>query len=298
MDTDAPLRPIEIAALNERRMVIGVRRVAPESEPWNGNALMCFGEPGSWINHAMGLEPGADVPDDAIQTLEDWYRQRRVEPALECTHFLAKDTLRRLADRGFTLRGFETILARAIGPEDRAIEPAAHLDAELRLRPVDPDRDADVDAFADCCVTGFGPLDPPDDSLPASFRAVARAPGVRSFLAEAHDGGAWKPIAGGAIEVASPVAPDDDAVPDRARGVTIGALITAATLEPYRRRGVQRALLLARLRTAADLGASVAVIGGEPGAGTDRNAARLGFSQCFSRVKLAKAGPQLAQSAW
>jgi GNAT superfamily N-acetyltransferase len=62
----------------------------------------------------------------------------------------------------------------------------------------------------------------------------------------------------------------------------------AATAPAYRRRGVQTALLSARLADAAAAGCDVAVITTQPGSGSQQNAQRRGFDLLYTRAVLVK----------
>ena len=58
----------------------------------------------------------------------------------------------------------------------------------------------------------------------------------------------------------------------------------AATLPAFRRRGVQRALIAARLAVAAHAGCDLAVITADPGSSSGRNAERSGFQLVCNHV--------------
>jgi len=73
-------------------------------------------------------------------------------------------------------------------------------------------------------------------------------------------------------------------------------LFGAATLAPYRRRGCQRALMIARLRAAIDAGCRYASVHSEPHIGTARNALRLGFQILYTKVTLVRPGKGLLPS--
>ena len=62
----------------------------------------------------------------------------------------------------------------------------------------------------------------------------------------------------------------------------------AATAPAHRRRGVQTALLSARLADAAAAGCDVAVITTQPGSKSQQNAQRRGFDLLYARATLVK----------
>ena len=55
-----------------------------------------------------------------------------------------------------------------------------------------------------------------------------------------------------------------------------------------RRKGVQQALIAARLRVLRDRGVFLATIGSRPGEGTERNVWRMGFQVAYTKVVLVK----------
>ena len=123
-----------------------------------------------------------------------------------------------------------------------------------------------VDGFAVPDESGAGG----DEALPSSedllglFRHIFLADGYRRYLALV-DGHA----AGGAIAWF-----DGD----------IAFFGGASTLPAWRRRGVQRALFEARLRDARADGCSIAVLATQPGATSQANAQRRGFSLLYARA--------------
>jgi ribosomal protein S18 acetylase RimI-like enzyme len=70
----------------------------------------------------------------------------------------------------------------------------------------------------------------------------------------------------------------------------IAQLTGAATAPAFRRRGIQSALLAARLADATAAGCDVAVITVQPGSKSQQNAQRRGFDLLYTRAVLVKAG--------
>jgi GNAT superfamily N-acetyltransferase len=103
------------------------------------------------------------------------------------------------------------------------------------------------------------------DSMLALARVSAARQGATDFLAEL-DG---HPIAAGSLCIHQGVA----------------LLAGASTIEAWRGRGAQRALLEGRLAYAADLGCELAMMGAEPGSASQRNAERAGFHIAYTRIK-------------
>ena len=99
-------------------------------------------------------------------------------------------------------------------------------------------------------------------------------PGAITFVAETAEANS-KLIATGAGLI----------IPDH----KIVGLYGAATLQPYRGRGLQTAILRRRLEVAAQAGCEYAVIVTHGGTTSMRNAERLGFTLAYSKATLIKA---------
>jgi len=68
----------------------------------------------------------------------------------------------------------------------------------------------------------------------------------------------------------------------------VAQLAGAATAPAHRRRGVQSALLSARLADAASGGCDVAVVTTQPGSKSQQNVQRRGFDLLYTRAVLVK----------
>ena len=68
----------------------------------------------------------------------------------------------------------------------------------------------------------------------------------------------------------------------------VAQLTGAATAPAHRHRGVQTALLSARLADAAAAGCDIAVITTQPGSKSQQNAQRRGFDLLYTRATLVK----------
>ena len=73
----------------------------------------------------------------------------------------------------------------------------------------------------------------------------------------------------------------------------VWAFFGLRVLPEFRRRGIQQALIAARLNYAAARGARLATIGSRPGAGTERNVRRMGFATAYTKPVMVRPGPGL-----
>jgi GNAT superfamily N-acetyltransferase len=163
-----------------------------------------------------------------------------------------------LAQRGWTVDGFENVLIREYSAEDRFGTD----DDAIQIVDVDDDESRSIWVMT-AAVAFAAPLEPP----PAQFalaRIVAARPGAMLMLAYL-DG---KPAGTGELYV-------DDG---------IAWLSADATLPGFRRRGVQRALQVARLERGREAGCALAVSEAIPGSASQRNMERLGFRLAYTRM--------------
>lgn len=264
--------PAEVARLEEARQATGTAEVALASEPLAGGWL-AWGGPGAWANQACGLGLAGPVSEAELDRLVAFYVERGCEPKLAVCPFAHENLVAGLARRGFTLREFTNVLAR-----DLAAPWSAPAVAGLELVPVDPADAAAVERFVEVSTSGFRPEGEPLSPVLRELTArVVRHPLSRSVLALV-DG---QPAGGASCEL---------------RG-GCGGLFGASVLPPFRRRGVQAALLAWRLDDLRARGARLVTIQSTPGIPTERNAARLGFRPVYTKVYLALAGPGLAVSS-
>ncbi len=270
--------PVRVARAEERRQAVGVAEISAEAEPVGGG-VMAFSAVGSWSNQACDVGMRGAVSESDLDRLVSFYVERGVEPRIEVCPFADETLLRGLAARGFTLREFETVLVREIGGDagGGAVAPEG-----VELVTVDPTDDATVRTFAEVTSLVFCP---PGEPVPGHMLELSerclRHPRCTGIAAVA--GG--EIIGGGVLELA-----------DEVEGVRIASLFGGAVREDYRRRGIQRALIEARVREGALRGANVACIHTRPGIATERNAARAGFGTCYTKVVMAKQGEGLVPS--
>lgn len=81
-----------------------------------------------------------------------------------------------------------------------------------------------------------------------------------------------------------------------AGGGRVVAMFGASVLPTFRNRGVQQALIAARLNHGIEHGATMSSIGSKPGIPTERNARRMGFQLAYTKVHVVKPGPGLMRN--
>ncbi|HYE61617.1 MAG TPA: GNAT family N-acetyltransferase [Phycisphaerales bacterium] len=256
---------IEIARLEEMRRARSAAAIADDCRWLRGGGAALRGKRGSWINYAVGLGLEGDVDGGELGEVSRWWSAEGIEPRLEVTPFVSDATLRTIAEAGFAWRDSTSTLFREVLPGEttRAEVPG------LELRVVDAGDAHQVRAYGDAVIRGFrGPGVEPteiDHELSARFVRLPSTVAIAAWM----DG---RIVGGGTLQVDGEVA----------------ALLGASVLPEYRRRGIQQALIAARLRACAERGVRVVTIGSKPGAATERNVRRAGFQVAYTKMIMTK----------
>jgi ribosomal protein S18 acetylase RimI-like enzyme len=229
-----------------------------------GSGVALYSGVGSPLNKvvALGFEPftAADLVE-----LEQRYFTRNAAVQLELSTLADPALTTLLAAHGYQLTGFENVLGRSLAELPTTPSP------ELEVRRA---RDDELASWVDTLTTGFLQLHGDEQAaahdqfertaLEQVFRDMARSPALERWLA--FRGGELAGAAGMSL----------------ADGIT--QLFGAATLPAQRRRGVQGALLAARLAAGQRRGSDLAVVTTQPGSQSQQNVERAGFSLLYARA--------------
>jgi GNAT superfamily N-acetyltransferase len=220
----------------------------------------------------LGLEgPLGAAGEAALERIEREFDARRTPLQAEVSTLADSSVVRALSKRGYSLVGFENVLglrldehlAATASPEVLVTTLSDHGDDEGWLAAV-------LDGFAhpDSAPAGESHESFPREALEQATTDMGRATGFTRHVARV-DG----VVAGGAsLRIFAGVA----------------QLCGAATLPAHRRRGVQTALFVHRLREAQRAGCDVAVVTTQPGSKSQENAQRRGFSLLYARAILVR----------
>ena len=271
---DAPLfcgtdlaRRIEAA---EARLIVAAteaarRRGAAGLVMPMADGFACFADSGSPMNKVVGLGFGG-VPDTvALDEVERMMSDNGTPVQVELSNLANPAVAALLTDRGYRLAGFENVLGRTL----TAVEPPAPAGVEVRTS-----ADDELDAWVEAVVEGFAH---PDDAGAPSHEDFPRdiververdmeAAGLTAYLA----------LCDGEIAGGGGLCMTDG----------IAQLTGAATAPAFRRRGVQSALLSARLRDATKAGCDMAVVTTAPGSTSQKNVQSKGFHLLYTRAVL------------
>lgn len=217
------------------------------------------------VTQALGVGLGGAVDDAELDRLEDFYRSRGAATAIELCPFAGIPLYEALAKREFRLLEVSNVLFRELNASEHFAPPPDG----VTVREAGPD---DEYVFTQTVAQGFAELSPVTEPLLDCMRGFYRSQGHHAFIA--FVGG----VAAGGASVF---------VFDRVAG-----MFGASTLPQFRGRGVQSALLAARLRWAAQHGCDLAKGITLPGSISHRNHERLGFRVAYTRTKMVRSYAQ------
>ncbi len=267
------IRSRDIAILNETRQATAIAEMADEQKPL-ADGWLSYTKGVKWICHATGVGLTQAVSDDDLDVLESFYTSRHVPPSIELTAYASEDLLKRLGQRGFRLVHFEHVLSRSLSAED---DPMVSLPFGMpeglvieRTDPQDADR---LRLHAKVVSHGFE--EPGVQKSEAELDMIERSirhPRSTGFLAFVNG----TPAAACGMEICT------------INNTKACALWGTSVEKPFRKRGIQQALIAHRLAWAIKHGCELAIMESRPGIPSERNAARLGFSLTYVRVAMTK----------
>jgi len=269
-----PLLNLELARrieLAEAQAAAGgaetMRRLRPECGAAvetiaGGFAIYCGAS--SPTTQAIGMGLDGPVSEEEFDRLENFYRRRSEPVRVETCPLADTSLLGHFGKHGYRVTEFSNVMALALdgGP---ALENRSGPPPGVVIEQVDHGQ---LDLWTLTVGQGFAEKGPVVPEIAEVMKMFASSPGVECYLARV-DG----KVAGGATL----------AIRDGVAG-----LFGASTLPAFRKRGVQAALLDARMKRAAKVGCDLAVCLAQPGSTSQRNIVRQGFTVLYTRVKFEK----------
>jgi hypothetical protein len=222
-----------------------------------------FGGIESPLTQAFGLGMSGPVTNSDLAALEEFYRANGSPVNIETCPLADNSLLKLLNERGYCPIEYSNVFVRELTDGDSRTLPTETSKVHVRRAAAD-----EAESYSLLVGKSFFENDEISAELLRVFSACFHAPSAFFFLAEV-DGAA---AGGGMMSIH--------------RGVA--SLGGAGTLPEFRNRGVQNALLLARIAAAAKAGCDLAMVATAPGSGSQRNAERLGFRVVYTRTKFLK----------
>ena len=226
------------------------------------------------FNKVAGLGFDGGLDPDRLAKVERLYAATGTPVRVELSSLAESGLTTLLTGRGYALAGFENVLARDLTRNSAPPDFRAPPDGSIAISESSPD---ELDRWIGLLIDGFAHADaqgvPSDESFPrasleVAFSDMVRAGGFRRYFARV----------GGELAGGAGLRLDDG----------IAQLCGAATLPPFRRRGVQSALLEYRLAYAAAAGCDLAVVTTQPGSKSQQNVQRQGFDLLYTRAVLVR----------
>lgn len=233
---------------------------AAEEEICGGH--MIFAGLGSPIGRATGVGLERALTPADLDRIEQFYRERKAPSQVDLCPTHSPEIFEMFKQRGYAIAELNNVLYRKLDAGEDFPPPPGH----CVVRPSPPE---EADAIGAIVETAFFP-----EGAPEAFRGLIaplyQMEGSRAFVATI-DG---KPVACGTGLV----------IADH----KLFALCGAGTVAAFRGRGLQTALLRARMQAAVEAGCEYAVVVTQGGTTSQRNAERLGFRVAYSKVTVIK----------
>ena len=267
------LDPTTIMRLNERRQQAVIAEIGDECEhipAVEGGGTVAFKKGVDWLCQAIGCGLDAPITADGIERVAGFLHTRGARPSIDLTDQSGEAAFALVARTGMVLDHAERVYAIDL---DRFVEPTAV--PGLTIEALDLANDDQIRVLVRHRVEGFA--DPGEAPSVGEFEAAERSqrhPRARGFCA--YVDGELAGTCGMEVIELAPAGGEP--------AVRLASLWAAVVGEPFRRRGIQTALIARRLQQGIAEGCSVAVIECEPGIPTERNAIRLGFSLAYTRL--------------
>jgi len=233
---------------------------AAEEEVCGGH--MIFAGLGSPIGRATGAGLERPFTADELDRIEQFYRSHKAPSQVDLCPMHEPAVFELFKERGYGIAELNNVLYRKLDPEETF--PPAPAGCEIRRSlPEEADRAGTI------VETAFFPDGAPEafQGLVAPFYQMERA---LAFVAAING----KLVACGTGLV----------IPEH----RVFALCGAGTLAEFRGRGLQTALLRARMAAAVAAGCEYAAVVTQGGTTSQRNVERLGFRVAYSKVTVIK----------
>lgn len=215
---------------------------------------------GHMLNQAIALGLEGPLLEEDLTFIEEELGRGGHPVALELTPGADPSLNRLLARRGYQIQAFQQVWMR---PLDHLVEESSCKEFEVRMI-----KHEEAEVFAQVVTAGFMEMDEVNPEAAEGFLPTTQARNTVCVLAFV-DG---LPAAGGTLAISGDVA----------------VLSGTSVLPGFRGRGLQRALISARLKLAVERGCALATSATLPGAASQANLERMGFRVAYPKLEMAK----------
>jgi ribosomal protein S18 acetylase RimI-like enzyme len=233
---------------------------AAEEEVCGGH--MIFAGLGSPIGRATGVGLDRAFTAADLDRVEQFYRAHQAPAQVDLCPMHRPEVFELFKDRGYAIAELNNVLFRRLDLEEEFPTPPSGCEIRRSLM-------EEAEAAGAIVESAFFP-----DGAPEAFRGLI-APFYQMDRALAFVAS----IAGKLVACGTGLV-----IPEH----RVFALCGAGTLAEFRSRGLQTALLQARIAAAVEAGCEYAVVVTQGGTISQRNAERLGFRVAYSKVTVIK----------
>lgn len=235
--------------------------------------IAAYVNPISPLTQAFGIGFTADTAnfEENVEQINAFYKQCDAPAAVEVCHTTSPRFAEELIRQGYTLAEYSTVLVKNLQEKNiKNFDEEYFLGKGFEIIPVPNELAAVV---AEVIAIGFGVQDPLLlADLVSLFQLYAQIPSARPLCA----------IMNGQVCAGANFLLHDN----------IAFLAGTSTLPEYRGRGIQTALINARLAYAKENGVKWAVVATEPGSISQKNFLKRGFQIIYARNKFIRPLPK------
>jgi hypothetical protein len=215
-----------------------------------------FAGSASPLTQAVGLGLNGPLSEAEIDALENFFRSRGARVSVDLCPLADPGLLSSLAARGYRPTEFNNVLVKRLANAEIVLTP--------RVRRAIA---GENDRWSHTVGRGFFEQGELSDAEMDVGRTIFNMPGALCYLAMT-DGG--EPAGGGALAIRDGLA----------------TLFADSTVAGFRRCGLHRELIAARLNEALAQGADLATASTLPGSTSQRNYERLGFHVAYTKITM------------
>lgn len=232
----------------------------------SGAALYAGAESPLTQSFGLGLDGATESElNSQLDNLEGFFFSRGAAANIETANLADMNLTLLLGKRGYTVLEYSHVLGFNLSNLE-------HTSSSLQPYRLEA---SEIEAAADTVAAGFLEQNIGEGEIPPDFREL--------FVVSFHTTGS----SGFAVKLDGEIA--------GAGGITIlnnVAMLSGASTQPkFRNRGVQKALIMERLRFAHDAGCDIAVVTTQPGTVSQRNMQAMDFEILYARTKFTKVLP-------
>lgn len=257
-----------LAVLEEGRQARDIAELADEFEDVGGGT-MSYAGPFAWANQACGLGLAGPVSDSDLDRIVEFYDARGEPGEVELAAYADPSVARGLASRGFALDSIENVFAIDVEEHRRTLRRAIPREvSQLRglvLERIEKLGEAEIAEFIAVSTSGFR-----NEKNAAVLEKLTRR------VIEHACSSSWIVRLDGDVCAATQMACRGD----------VACMFATSVLPEFRGRGIQRALIDARIEHGRESGARFVCIHSAPGIATERNARRAGMELVYAKAVL------------